>query len=301
MAMLVSIASIGFARPAAAGDVGPLTGSFAMSTTQVQGTYLPIPLLLLCNQGRTGILWYGRGTAPDRLWTNVAPTDSGGVARTSRSVSVNGIYQPFAGDFDGNGCTDVFWYAPGAAPDYIWWFGADLQITTTRVDVNGTYIPIVGRWDGLADSASDVFWYAPGSGRESIWTGSPSRRFTTRAAPQVYGTYRPSVYGDEDILWHAPGPAPDRWWSQVRFNAPSRLISYAVAINETYQTYTVGGRPFLYRASGEDRAVFGRVGTSLTTTVGNVPGGPHVVGATQGSRIIVFHVPGPGTDHVWFR
>ena len=34
---------------------------------------------------------------------------------------VTGTYKPFVGDFDGNGRDDVFWYAPGAAADSIWY------------------------------------------------------------------------------------------------------------------------------------------------------------------------------------
>jgi hypothetical protein len=308
LALLIAVAvlapslAIGSAGIAAAGDVGPLSDSFYMYEEQVSGTYQPIPLRLGCNQGGAAILWYGKGSAPDALWTNVIGHSNGSLTHVDRSVSVGGTYKPFADDFDGNGCTDIFWYAPGPAPDYVWWYGANLSVTSTQVVVNGTYIPIVGAFDGLADYATDIFWYAPGAtARESIWTGSASKRFTSRPAPQVAGTYRPAVYGDEDILWHAPGSQPDRWWSQVRYMRSTPVGSYPIVVNETYQTYTVSGRPFLYRPDGTDRAVFGFDGTSLTTTVGDVPGGPHVVGATQESSLIVFHAPGPGPDHIWIR
>jgi hypothetical protein len=302
LAILGPTLGIGSAGPAAAGDVGPLSDSFSMFEVQVTGTYQPIPLRLGCNQGGAAIFWYGKGSAPDALWTNVIGHTNGTVTHVDRRASVGGVYKPFADDFDGNGCTDIFWYAPGPAPDYVWWYGADLAVTSTRVTVNGSYIPIVGAFDGLADYATDIFWYAPGAtARESIWTGSASKRFTARPAPQVVGTYRPSVYGDEDILWHAPGGAQDWWWSQVRYTRSTPVSSHRITMNESYQTYSVNGRPFLYRSDGDDRAVFGFEGTSLTTTVGEVPGGPHLVGATQESPVIVFHVPGPGTDHIWIR
>ena len=289
-------------RPAAAGDEGPLSDSFHMSQAQVSGSYLPIPLRLACNQGRAAIFWYGKGSAPDSLWTEIISQPDGTLDYTVRKVSVRGVYKPFSGDFDGNGCTDIFWYAPGPEPDYVWWYGANLAVTSTRVNVNGTYTPLVGSWDDSADYASDIFWYAPGATRESIWTGKTSKSFVARGAPQVAGTYRPAVYGDESILWHAPGTAQDRWWSQVAYTRSTPVSQQAITVNESYQAYSVLGRPFLYQPGpGLDRAVFGYSGSSLTTTVGNVPGGPHVVGASAESALIVFHAPGPETDHIWSR
>lgn len=300
-ALWASVLLVGTARPAAAGDVGPLSDSYSMYDVQVNGSYQPIPLKLLCNQGRASIFWYGKGAAPDSLWINVIG-DGGMLSYNTRSVSVNGSYKPFAGDFDGNGCSDIFWYAPGAAQDYVWYFGANLTVTSKAVSVNGTYTPIVGAWDGFADHASDIFWYAPGGARESIWTGSTSKSFRARPAPQVSGTYRPSVYGDEVILWHAPGTATDYLWMQPRYQLAAPVSQQVLKIDETYEAFTVSGRPFLYRSGpGLDRAVFGFEGTGLTTTVGNVPGGPYVVGATQEANALVFHAPGAAIDRVWLR
>lgn len=288
--------------PVAAEDVGPLTDSFLMAETQVTGSYIPIPLRLQCNQGGASIFWYGPGTRPDSLWTNVI-ISGGGVSRQVRSVTVNGTYQPIAGDFDGNGCTDIFWYAPGPAPDHVWWFGANLTYRSTTTQVVGQYTPIVGRWGGAGDWTDDIFWYGPGSSAETIWLGSQAQSFSPRPAPQVTGTYRPATWGDDGILWHGPGSAPDHLWYGVEAGQARPRQSGPVRIDGVYETHTVSAFPFLYRSGPAlDRLLFGfTAGGEPTTTAGNVPGGPHVVGANQTSRLIVFHVPGPGPDLVWSR
>ncbi len=60
-----------------------------------------------------------------RSWCGNANVDTS-AAFTSTSPSVYGTYEPFTGDFDGDGIDDIFWYAPGTAADTIWWN------TTTR-------------------------------------------------------------------------------------------------------------------------------------------------------------------------
>ena len=75
---------------------------------------------------------------------------------------------------------------------------------------------------------------------------------------------------------------------------------YAVTIDGSYEMHTVGGDPFLYRRTATDRmASFD--GSDLRTLVGDVPGGPHIVGSSGESSLIVFHVPGPGIDRIWSR
>ena len=36
-------------------------------------------------------------------------------------MAVNGIYDPLAGDFNGDGKSDVFWYVAGPAADSVWY------------------------------------------------------------------------------------------------------------------------------------------------------------------------------------
>jgi hypothetical protein len=69
------------------------------------------------------VLWLGRGRS--------APV----FTRQSANLAVSGSYlDPFVGDFDGNGCDDVFWYQPGSRADSIWSndaTGWNLPTTTT--------------------------------------------------------------------------------------------------------------------------------------------------------------------------
>ena len=68
------------------------------------------------------ILWYGRGSAPDTLWS------FDGDRLTKQTLTIDGTYTPIVGQFGGWGGAnqdykqDIFWYAPGPAPDGIWDF-----------------------------------------------------------------------------------------------------------------------------------------------------------------------------------
>ena len=58
------------------------------------------------------MLWYQPGPGPDALYL-------GSLRRsfTGRAANIDEDFQPFVGDFNGNGVEDVFWYGPGRARD----------------------------------------------------------------------------------------------------------------------------------------------------------------------------------------
>jgi hypothetical protein len=122
--------------------------------------------------------------------------------------------QPVAGDFTGDGQTDIYWYAPGSTADRFWRQYSSAFTASTPQQVQGTYRPVVGDFDG--DRDDDIFWYAAGSGPETLWL-STNGRFRSVTTSQVGGTYTPLVgdfngSGTDDIFWYAPGAGPDSVW-----------------------------------------------------------------------------------------
>ncbi|KIG15097.1 hypothetical protein DB30_06005 [Enhygromyxa salina] len=120
------------------------------------------------------------------------------------------------GNFDGDNRTDIFWYTPGAAPDWLW-LSDSTQVGVTFINylfaVDGEYHPIVGDFDGDADD--DILWYRPAA----EIAGGPSWLWYFEGAAvevralEVAGDYVPYAEdfdgdGCTDILWYDP-VAPD--------------------------------------------------------------------------------------------
>ena len=81
-----------------------------------------------------------------------------------------------------------------------------------------------------------------GATRDTIWTGSAGKSFTSRAAPQVTGNFRPSVYGDDGIFWHAPGVAQDVMWREVVYGRATPGRRQSITANESGLTERRGTR-----------------------------------------------------------
>jgi hypothetical protein len=134
-----------------------------------------------------------------------------------RYDQVTGTYEPFVADFDGNGRSDILWYAAGAADDYLWLYRRDGSGRVVQPKtVVGAYEPIVGDFDG--NGRDDILWYRPGAGADSIWFATSGGEFRTSAV-SVGGDYEPLVgdfdgNGLEDVYWHGGGDpgSPDRLW-----------------------------------------------------------------------------------------
>src|SRR3546814_4516621 len=91
-----------------------------------------------------------RATRTDTLFP--APT------YTTTPLVIDGLFDPVAGDYDGNGATNVLWYAPGPAADRLWSFVPGGSHASTEARVNGTYAPVAGDFDG--NGLDDILWYA---------------------------------------------------------------------------------------------------------------------------------------------
>ena len=109
------------------------------------------------------------------------PTPSGtrtcaGASYSNRATTVNGTYSPFAGDFDGNGTDDLFWYAPGSAADSAWYTNhTPGQYTSVARQVTNSYVPGAGDFDG--NGTDDIVWFSPSSASgDTVWLGTQGTR-----------------------------------------------------------------------------------------------------------------------------
>ena len=130
------------ARPTSSGVPGP-RAPWSRPPLSVGGTYRPVV-------GRLRRRWpRGRLLARHRA---ARPTTSGTArraARSPRSPSTSaGAFTPFVGDFDGNGADDIYWFAPGLAPDAIWYGNANRVRHSVNRSVTQTAPPFVGDFDG---------------------------------------------------------------------------------------------------------------------------------------------------------
>lgn len=302
--------------------------------TQITGTDDTYPLKGDFNgDGYDDVFWYGPGTTADSLWLgkpyyegNVGGTANPTSRFTSVPYSVGGVYKPFAGDFDGDGYTDIFWYAPGANPDSIWYFGPSGP-TGVSTSVGGLYQPIVGDFDQNDGVMSDdIFWYGQNAS-ESMWSGRASRVFQMRtfstAAPSGAKVLVGNFTADNarldtvthelpyfpDLFFYVPGTGADALWSG---DGAGGFTVTAKTVNGTY-TPIVGtfhvGEPgwtgglsdiFWYTAGTASDTIWMNTGTGFNSTGLNVNGvyKPFIIPGMVGSDTIVWNNPA-GSDAVW--
>lgn len=193
--------------------------------------------------------WNRRGTRVASLLVGVAllmasaivdPTPAGAVSDgvwDYRSTSISGTYKPLVGNFDLNASDDVLWYAPGTAPDAIWFGATRGSFTSKSLTINGTYQPILGDFGG--DARTDVLWYRPGTGADTLWISSGAAGAFSSRSVTINGTFIPLVLDDlasgkDDIFWYAAGAAADALW---RFDdgGSGSHTSVAQTVNGTFK------------------------------------------------------------------
>ena len=193
---------------------------FTRVTLSIGGTYVPV-VGDFSGDDYTDILFYGRGTNPDVLWTSV---DTKAIF-SSKKVSISGAnYQPKV-LFDGRGVgakDDVLFLGPGSVPDYLWHFTDQVGTTdyigpgtwaSRTLRVNGSYQLVVGDWNG--DFLDDVVLYQPGTANDYKWISKTTGTFTETNL-SINGTYQPVTVRHEDIdgiyFW-ASGSANEVYWN----------------------------------------------------------------------------------------
>jgi hypothetical protein len=254
----------------------------------------------------------------DSIWYR----GSSGTSAFSVPHDIEAPYTPLAGDFDGNGATDQFWYFPGHPKDFFWAFWTT-QGTYWPHDtpVAGDYRPVVGDFDG--DGRDDIFWHAPGSAADFVWWGTPNPADlgTVTSSVTVSGTYAPQagdIDGDgrDDIVWYAAGTSADYiWWGNAtRSTFTSGSGSSAITVNGSYQL-TLGdhdgdgredldwfqagsGSDFIWQGMASHAAVGPSNQTSFTQSCQCIPKTGDF--NADGKDDLFWYGPGSEPDRIWW-
>lgn len=266
------------------------------------------------------VIWYTPGPGGDAFWSS----DDDGTF-TSSPLSINGTYTPYVGGFGGEdkGEDVLWWSATGASQ--LWDFqepediGGEL-VKTSLPTVKGAGKVLVGAFD--ADGVTDVVLYRPGTGADTWWDfqGSDGAPTVTTRSLTVNGTYQPVVaslrpdqatadYGD-DILWYAPGSAPDHIWDfaatggaisseQIAINGTFTVLasSWTPAMGDDLLFYAKGTAPDALWSFGANGQITKR---SLTINGTFTPYACDCIRSGAGDRRdILWHGAGAATDVVW--
>lgn len=169
---------------------------FDQKDVQVAGTYTRRLVGDFDGDGRSDIFWYLQGGTSYVTFGSAARSSAATRALTVKSTGVpSAAFTPFVGDFDGDGRSDIYFYAPGAVADVQWFGRTDKRFDTTSDVTTLDYRPIVGDFDG--DARDDIFWYGLNAQVDKISWGAAGRNFPTVSAPSVSSDYLPLV-GDFD-------------------------------------------------------------------------------------------------------
>ena len=182
---------------------------------------------------------------------------------------VSGRYRPFA---YGGG---IFWYAPGAAPDYIWKYDdATEAFTSTPETVGGDFVPVWWQSRMCCDSVdtqSALIWYDSGTAPDMMWIFDDDGGHTVKPIT-INGDFTPlygqfvldNTYETGDILWYSR-TGPEYVWS------PTHDVT-------TWRSYKVGD-----------------IGGGARPTVGSYHADP----SAQDASTIFWYTPGPTPERYW--
>lgn len=219
------------AGPPVNGTYAPLVGDFAGSTND-------------------DVVYYAPGAAPDYL--HVSRGD--GTFQDLPLPAINGTYEPIVGDFVGDDRDEILFRSPGKALAYLWRFDRNGRSGAVVVESAPLAVPttvtkalVLDNRPSYGGTRDEVVWYAAGASADRVdhfgWPAGGALTVTSRPIT-VNGSYQP-VTGDfdgngfGDILWYAPGSAPDSTWlfSGTTLRSTSQR-STNTPVNGRYQVLT---------------------------------------------------------------
>ncbi len=189
---------------------------------------------------REELFSYVSGSTADTLVTFTRQGGPGSdVVIANHGFTVNGLYDPVVGDFDGDGYDEILWYAGGPTVDYLWNFTSSSTVSTKPYTANGNYWPVSGDYTG--DGTDDILWYAPGPAQDFVWDYNGGGAGYTSAARTINGYYEPisGSFGSnntDDILWYAEGSRQDFLWD---YNPNGSYTSKAYTASGYYWPFTL--------------------------------------------------------------
>jgi hypothetical protein len=174
-------------------------------------------------------LWYGIGNVADY---RSAPAD--GFVFRMTNYNISGPATPFVGDFNGDARSDIFFYAPGAGQDFIY-FGNTAGNGFLVGNVTQSAAPLAATADFDGDGRDDVVWHTPSSGQNSLWFGRADKTFDTVSAQAMPGQYKHKPYagdfdgdGRGDIFWYGESNNTEQLW-YGRADRTFDVITYSLA------------------------------------------------------------------------
>ncbi|MFN8019457.1 MAG: hypothetical protein U0P45_15245 [Acidimicrobiales bacterium] len=272
----------------------------------VNGTLQPIATDVDGN-GRTDILWYAPGPAPDYLWLF---KQAGGFRQVPLRIDARATPIPFETGPTGPGANTMarhlLWYGSGSAPDSLWTWDDQGGHITRPLTIRGEGLrPIVGSFTTRygTDSHDQILWYSP-HGRDSLWTWDRAgQSHRTSELPDMAAGYRPIVVGAfgnsidptawQGIFWYRPGTLSDRYWAFDGMHPAPKVTSLIVD-----GTYTPIGTVYRYEAAGQLRHVDAAlmlgptslkrwdVGSTIGQAASIAPIPPDPVGATTSVQLL---------------
>ena len=261
------------------------------------------------------------GAGGDSLWSYKA-----GLGYDRTTPSVGGTYVPAAGDYNGDGHDDIYWYGTWNGADTMW-RGTTTPGTFTSVATSqaGSFVPVPG--DFNADGRDDIYWYQPGGDpivadpccnhepnarNDQLWLATSAGGWTVKdlsvasAAIPLPGDFDGD--GDTDIIWFQPGSGPDYLWRFSNGTPVSSSLSIVGNYRPIVGDLDGNGTDDLFWYGPGAKADYiwwyaaGGTYTSVPTTVTKKDYRPFAADVDgDGADELFWYTPGTGPDYIWTK